>query len=217
MDQLWQGMGPRALQKQVSVSSRLCPFFPSLSPSFCYLHCWRHTLHIETTLGKFCHIVLSHPRRKLALPWTPAFHLQLNKQELVGSGAEGSSLSYGISRFLGVWWAHRSFSDSLLLYGILHCVARTTCYGEVRYGSGVCSDPQSGAWGGEPGRPVPEAARLHRGAEWVPWVKMVSSSHLWADSNQRCVTSRQKLFRDRPMHGWSADSLLRSSLYFIYF
>lgn len=63
MDQLWQGMGPRALQKQVSVSSRLCPFFPSLPLSFCYLHCWRHTLHIETTLGKFCHIVLSQPRR----------------------------------------------------------------------------------------------------------------------------------------------------------
>ena len=67
--------------------------------SFCCLHSWRHTLHTEIMLGKFCHIVLPHPMRKLAFPWTSVFHSQLDKQEPVGSGAEGSYLSYGVSHF----------------------------------------------------------------------------------------------------------------------
>lgn len=73
------------------------PLFSHLSLSC--LHSWRHTLHTEATLGKFWHIVLSHPMRKLSSLWTSVFHLQLDKWELVDSGAVGSSLSYIISHF----------------------------------------------------------------------------------------------------------------------
>lgn len=79
------------------------------------------------------------------------------------------------------------------------------------------SDPELGAWGGEPRRPVPEAAWLRWAAEQVRCVKMVSASHLWEDSNQHCTASCQILSRDGSMHGWSSDSLLISNLIFIYF
>lgn len=97
MEQLWQSVGLKVLQRRVSPFTPVSPFI-FLSQSFCCLPSWRHTLRTEIMLGKFCHIVLSHPVRKLAFSWTSVFHSQLDKQELEGIRAEGSSLSYSISQ-----------------------------------------------------------------------------------------------------------------------
>lgn len=50
-------------------------------------------------LGKLCHIVLSHPTRKFAFPWTFVLYLQLDDPELLGRGAEGSSLPHLVTIF----------------------------------------------------------------------------------------------------------------------
>lgn len=154
-------------------------------------------------LGKLCHIVLSHPTRNLAFLWASLFHLQLDDPELMGSGAEGSSLPQSVI----IRSACQSFSNRTFCC-IEFCTAKPGWhYSKVWYGSRACSDSLWGAWGGKTNRAAPQAAQLL----WLLCVKGISLSHLWEDSNQSCKTSSQILFRLRSMLGWSSDNLLKAS------